>query len=191
MQRLSLGTAISAAVFVLAVPSAQAGASANQDEARFSALFAGWHEMKPHPRRSPPKVAARERGAARARGNEPVAVNSNFGMRTNPVLGRQMFHMGADLAARTGRAIYATADGAVVRSGWAGSYGLLVTLRHAGGYETRYAHMSRVMVIPGQWVGKGQIIGLVGSTGRSTGAHLHYEVRRNGQALNPLSYFRK
>ena len=72
------------------------------------------------------------------------------------------------------------------RADWVAGYGLLVTLEHGEGLETRYAHLSRIGVVPGQLVHKGDVLGLVGSTGHSTGPHLHYEVRRNGQAVNPL-----
>lgn len=112
-------------------------------------------------------------------------------MRVNPVVGRRMFHSGADLAARAGTSVRATADGVVGTAGWQGGYGLLVKLRHEGGYETRYGHMSRVIVMPGQVVTKGQVIGFVGSTGRSTGPHLHYEVRHNGKVDDPLRYMRR
>jgi len=112
-------------------------------------------------------------------------------MRMNPVVGRVMFHAGADLAAPQGSPVRATATGVVERAGWSGGYGLLVALHHQDGYETRYAHLSQVSVETGQVIEKGQVIGFVGSTGRSTGPHLHYEVRRNGQVLDPLLFIRR
>ena len=94
-------------------------------------------------------------------------------------------HSGVDLAAPTGSPVVAAADGVVAYANWMGSYGLLVTLRHASGFETRFAHLSRILVSPGQQVTRGQVLGLVGSTGRSTGAHLHYEFVVGGVHRNP------
>ena len=95
-------------------------------------------------------------------------------------------HAGVDLAARIGTAILASSAGRVRHAGWRGGYGLLVEVEHAGGLTTRYAHLSRIAVVPGQAIAKGTLIGLVGSTGQSTGPHLHYEVRLRGEAVNPL-----
>lgn len=114
------------------------------------------------------------------------ALTSGFGMRSHPMLGRRRAHSGVDLSAPTGSPIVATSDGQVSWADWAGGYGIAVAVEHGGGYQTRYGHMSRVNVAPGQNVRKGDIIGYVGSTGMSTGPHLHYEVRVNGQAVNPL-----
>ncbi len=114
------------------------------------------------------------------------ALTSGFGMRSHPMLGRRRAHSGIDLAAPAGSPIVATSDGQVSWADWAGGYGIAVAVEHGGGYQTRYGHMSRVNVAPGQNVRKGDIIGYVGSTGMSTGPHLHYEVRVNGQAVNPL-----
>jgi murein DD-endopeptidase MepM/ murein hydrolase activator NlpD len=117
-----------------------------------------------------------------------IIVTSGMGMRVNPILGRRMFHAGTDLAASVGAPVRATADGDVARAGWAGGYGLLIVLHHQDGYETRYGHLSRVAVSEGEAVRKGQLIGYVGTTGRSTGPHLHYEIRHDGEAINPLPY---
>lgn len=117
-----------------------------------------------------------------------VNLSSGFGMRTHPVIGGRRAHKGVDLAAPTGTPIYATADGTVSKAEWFSSYGLYVSLEHGGDIQTRYGHMSRVSVQSGQQVKKGDIIGYVGSTGRSTGPHLHYEVRIAGNAVNPLPY---
>ena len=113
-------------------------------------------------------------------------LTSGFGLRMHPIEQGQLFHAGVDLAAPAGSPIVATADGTVGRAGWSGGYGLMVAIAHGGGMQTRYAHMSRLAVAPGQAVRQGQVIGYVGSTGRSTGPHLHYEVRVNGVAVNPL-----
>lgn len=125
---------------------------------------------------------------------EPLArmrLSSAYGLRFHPILGGYRQHKGVDLAAPAGSPIYATADGVVSRADWAGGYGLAVELRHAGGLETRYGHMSRLNVAAGQRVRKGDTIGFVGSTGRSTGPHLHYEVLVRGQAVNPMGYLRR
>jgi len=120
----------------------------------------------------------------------PVAargLTSGFGIRQHPILGTLRAHNGVDLAATYGSPIVATANGVVGTAGWSGGYGLLVSLDHGSGLQTRYGHMSRVNVAPGQQVHKGDVIGYVGSTGMSTGPHLHYEIRINGQAINPAA----
>jgi murein DD-endopeptidase MepM/ murein hydrolase activator NlpD len=119
----------------------------------------------------------------------PVAgrVTSGFGERFHPILGYRRFHAGLDLAATYGSPIAAAADGRVVSAGWHGGYGQLVAVIHGGGIETLYGHMSRIAARPGELVRQGQVIGYVGSTGLSTGPHLHYEVLKNGRPVNPLS----
>ncbi len=117
-----------------------------------------------------------------------VALTSSFGMRWHPVLGGRHMHKGVDLASPIGTPVHASADGIVERADWFSSYGLYVALEHGGNIETRYGHMSRLAVAAGQQVHKGDVIGYVGTTGRSTGPHLHYEVRVNGEAVNPIPY---
>ena len=119
---------------------------------------------------------------------DAVRQTSNFGMRWHPVLGGRRAHKGVDLSAPTGTPVYATADGVVGRADWFSSYGLYVAVEHGGALETRYGHLSRLNVAAGQPVHKGDVIGYVGSTGRSTGPHLHYEVRIAGEAVNPIPY---
>ena len=114
-------------------------------------------------------------------------ITSNFGARRHPVLGYTRMHAGVDFGAAHGSPIYAVGDARVIYSGWHGGHGNYVKLDHGGGYATAYAHMSRIAVSSGSVVRTGQIIGYVGSTGLSTGPHLHYELYRNGQAVNPLS----
>jgi murein DD-endopeptidase MepM/ murein hydrolase activator NlpD len=116
-----------------------------------------------------------------------ATLTSGFGMRRHPVLGGRRAHSGIDLAAPAGTPIFATSPGTVAIADRSGGYGLMVALEHGGGVETRYAHMSRIAVASGQQVRKGDVIGYVGSTGRSTGPHLHYEMRVNGRAMNPAS----
>lgn len=113
-------------------------------------------------------------------------LTSSFGARRHPVTGGQRLHAGVDLAAPAGTPVQAFADGVVVQAGWAGGYGLLVSVAHRDGSQTRYAHLSRIAVNVGQRVGAGQMVGLVGSTGLSTGPHLHFERRVRGFAVNPL-----
>ena len=99
-------------------------------------------------------------------------------------------HEGADFAAAHGTAIYATADGTIVHAGWSSGYGRLIKIKHAFGIETRYAHLSKIRVKVGQKVSRGERIGDMGNTGRSTGTHLHYEIRNNGTAVNPMNYLK-
>lgn len=116
-----------------------------------------------------------------------VALTSGFGMRTHPLLDVRRLHAGVDLAAPVGSPIVAPSDGTVRVASWHGGYGMFVEVDHGGGIQTRYGHMSRLNVVPGQRVHAGDLLGLVGSTGLSTGPHLHYEVRVNGQPVNPLA----
>jgi len=108
-------------------------------------------------------------------------------MRRHPILGYTRMHAGIDFMASYGQPIYAVTDGTVVFAGRHGGHGNYVKLDHGGGLGTGYAHMSRIAVSPGQRVRRGQVIGYVGSTGLSTGPHLHYEMYRNGHTVNPAS----
>ena len=113
---------------------------------------------------------------------------SGFGVRRDPVNGRAAFHAGLDIAAPPGRAVHVTADGVVVLSGPHGDLGNAVIVSHGFGLTTRYGHLSSTAVQPGQRVHRGDVLGYVGNTGHSTGYHLHYEVVKDGQAVNPLGY---
>lgn len=116
-------------------------------------------------------------------------LRTGYGMRNDPFGGPSVeFHKGQDISAPTGTPVNATADGVVVIAGWVRGYGNGIYIDHGNGISTRYGHLSRIDVVVGQTIKKGQHLGLVGSTGRSTGPHLHYEVRINGQAINPLAY---
>jgi murein DD-endopeptidase MepM/ murein hydrolase activator NlpD len=117
-----------------------------------------------------------------------VVITSRFGYRTDPFKGRRKNHKGIDIAGPIGTPIYATADGIVGRAQWLGGYGRYVEIEHGGNIQTRYGHMSRLNVAPNQRVRRGDLIGFMGSTGRSTGSHLHYEVRINGDAVNPAPF---
>ncbi|WP_296721748.1 M23 family metallopeptidase [Erythrobacter sp.] len=117
----------------------------------------------------------------------PGSITSGFGMRRHPILGYRRLHAGMDFRARHGTPIVAVSDGRVSSAGRAGGCGIAVRLEHGSGLSTRYCHMSRMAVSRGQQVRRGQVIGYVGSTGLSTGAHLHYEMYRGGRAINPSS----
>ena len=118
----------------------------------------------------------------------PMSLTSRFGARSDPFNGRRAFHAGLDIRGRHGQPIYATAAGRVVSVGARSGYGKMVVIDHGHGLETRYAHLSGYTVSSGQIVKPGQQIARMGSTGRSTGTHLHYEVRLNGRVLNPHSF---
>jgi len=119
----------------------------------------------------------------------PVAghITSYFGYRYHPILHFTRFHAGVDFGASWGSPIVAAADGIVAAAGWAGGYGRQVRIAHGGGLVTSYSHMSSIVASPGSYVRAGQVIGYVGSSGLSTGPHLHYEVLRSGVPVNPLS----
>lgn len=112
-------------------------------------------------------------------------VTSRFGFRRHPLFRRHHFHTGVDIAAPRGTPVPAAHAGKVLFAGWYGGYGKLVIIDHGDGVSTLYGHLSRISVAPGQAVVRRQVIGLVGSTGYSTGPHLHYEIRRNGRPINP------
>lgn len=178
-------SANSAADVTAPVKEAQAESLASGDP-RFRQLFASWTALDQAGPGAPveqPIVAVPSRmplGNAR--------LTSGYGMRNHPVLRKRKRHKGVDLAAPTGTPVYATADGVVGRADWFSSYGLYISIDHGADLETRYAHMSKLAVAAGDTVKKGDVIGYVGSTGRSTGPHLHYEVRVDGVAVNPIPY---
>lgn len=169
---------------------AKAAVSAERGDDEFRRLFASWQQLDNGILPAAKPTTARRAGVS-IPSLIPVAMtrlSSNFGMREHPVLGGRRAHKGIDLSAPTGTPIRATADGVVEMADWFGGYGLYVQLDHGAAMETRYGHMSRIAVAQGQQVRKGDVIGYVGSTGRSTGPHLHYEVRVSGEAVNPLPY---
>jgi murein DD-endopeptidase MepM/ murein hydrolase activator NlpD len=115
------------------------------------------------------------------------AVTSGFGMRRHPILQVTKFHTGIDYAAAMGEQIHAAAGGLVVVAEWKGDYGNLIVIKHGGGLETSYAHLSRIDVKKWDCIDQGEPIGLAGSTGLATGTKLHFEVRQNRQFIDPLS----
>ena len=150
----------------------------------FKALFTSWK-----------KLDTLQGGAIAVPSDKPIktaaSFTSGFGVRSDPFQGRAAMHPGIDLAGPMGTPIYATADGVVLRAGWnAGGYGNLVEVDHGKGIATRYGHMSAILVSAGQHIVRGQQIGRMGSTGRSTGSHLHYEVRIDGRPVNPIPFMK-
>jgi murein DD-endopeptidase MepM/ murein hydrolase activator NlpD len=113
-------------------------------------------------------------------------LTSSFGSRQDPVSGGADFHPGLDIYADYGTPVKATAEGTIDTAGWAGDYGNMILVKHGYGMSTRYGHLSRILVSTGDVVPRGQVIGYVGATGRTTGSHLHYEILLNGQRINPL-----
>ena len=119
---------------------------------------------------------------------EHLAFTSNFGIRSDPFRGTAAMHAGVDIPGPVGTPVYATADGFVDRAERAGGYGNMVEIDHGKGIQTRYGHLSKILVPANTRVHRGQLIALLGSTGRSTGPHLHYEVRIDGHAVNPVPF---
>jgi murein DD-endopeptidase MepM/ murein hydrolase activator NlpD len=147
---------------------------------KFKQLFMSWK-----------KLDQLEQGTIAIPSLQPVkgtSLTSSYGVRSDPFKGRAAMHAGIDLAGPIGTPIYATADGFVGRSQWVNGYGNLVEIEHGRGIQTRYGHLSRSVVKPGQRVKRGDLIAMMGSTGRSTGSHLHYEVRIDGKAVNPVPF---
>ncbi len=152
--------------------------------ATFKALFNSWK-----------KLDQLQDGVIAIPSDKPVKTDASFtsafGVRSDPFRGGAAMHPGIDLAGAYGSPIYATADGIVARAGWnSGGYGNLVELDHGRGIMTRYGHMSAMLVSAGQHVARGQLVGRMGSTGRSTGNHLHYEVRIDGRPVNPIPFMK-
>ena len=188
-------SASSAADVTAPIEEAQGDKLATGDP-RFRELFASWTALDnagPDPFATDANIAIQTPVVAVPSRNplNSGRLTSGYGMRKHPVLGRRRRHKGIDIAAPTGTPIYATADGQVTRADWFSSYGLYISIDHGGDLETRYAHLSKLSVADGERVKKGDLIGYVGSTGRSTGPHLHYEVRVDGVAVNPIPYMKE
>ena len=163
-------------------------ATTSSGDEQFQRLFASWQALDGNTRIP---TTAPHTGAVSIPSIMPLSgehMTSGFGMRWHPVIGGRRQHKGVDLASPIGTPIHATADGTVAMAERYSGYGLYVQIEHGGSLETRYGHMSRIAVAQGQFVHKGDVIGYVGSTGRSTGPHLHYEVRVDGNAVNPIPY---
>ena len=114
---------------------------------------------------------------------------SGYGMRIDPIYKTAKFHNGMDFSANIGTPVYATGDGVIKKAGWQSGYGKIIVVSHGFGYETWYAHLNKYNVRIGQKVVRGEVIGEVGNTGKSTGPHLHYEVHLKGKVVNPVNYY--
>ena len=134
------------------------------------------------------KKEARAYPIANPAPGEPIT--SGFGVRKDPLLGTLALHSGIDFRSAIGSPARATAPGIVVSAGWNGGYGRMVEVDHGNGFSTRYGHLSRITIKVGDHVERGSVLGETGSSGRSTGPHLHYEVRRNGDAIDPLGFLK-
>jgi murein DD-endopeptidase MepM/ murein hydrolase activator NlpD len=150
----------------------------------FKALFNSWK-----------KLDQLQNGVIAIPSDKPVRTDvsftSGFGVRSDPFHAGAAMHPGIDLAGAYGTPVYATADGTVLRAGWnSGGYGNLIEIDHGRGITTRYGHLSAIVIHPGDRITRGQLIGRMGSTGRSTGNHLHYEVRIDGRAVNPIPFMK-
>ncbi|WP_243395707.1 M23 family metallopeptidase [Sphingomonas oleivorans] len=159
--------------------SVRSAAQADADP-QFRSLFDGWK-----------KLDALSQGVISIPSSKPVegvTLTSAYGVRSDPFRGGAAMHAGIDLAGPIGTPVYATADGMIGRAGWASGYGNLVEIDHGKGIQTRFGHLSKILVSPNSRVRRGQLIALMGSTGRSTGSHLHYEVRIDGRAVNPVPF---
>lgn len=168
------------AVTAMTTTAAQAAPS---EDAQFASLYGAWTKL------DGPSANTQQTAAIPSRRPvDLITLTSNFGVRSDPFNGHARMHQGVDIPGAIGTAVYATADGVVSRAGWAGGYGNMVEINHGNGLQTRYGHMSKLIALPNQRVVRGQLIGLMGSTGRSTGSHLHYEVRIAGAAVNPVPY---
>ena len=136
-------------------------------------------------------LASRELGIRTMPGGLPLIggwISSHFGRRTDPFTGHAAFHAGVDFAGAPGSRVISVGPGVVTYSGYKSGYGNVVEIRHATGYMTRYGHNSRNLVRVGQSVQKGDAVAVIGSTGRSTGTHVHFEVLRDGNVVNPAKY---
>jgi len=178
---LANAIALAAMMGVASVASAQS-ATDNGDKAdpQFRALFLSWKKLD--------SIQQSTIAIPCTRPVNQISLSSGFGIRSDPFRGSAAMHAGVDMPGPTGTPIYATADGIVGYSAWMNGYGNLVEIEHGKGVETRYGHLSRILVKAGQPVKRGQMIALMGSTGRSTGSHLHYEVRLDGRAVNPIPF---
>lgn len=161
-------------------------AAPGSGDREFAELFASWRSMDKTGIAAPAPIASVSIPSRSPL--ETATLTSDYGMRTHPVLGGRRNHKGIDLAQPTGTPVYATADGIVSKAERFSSYGNYIQIEHGGEMQTRYAHLSGYAISAGEHVRKGQLIGFVGSTGRSTGPHLHYEVRIAGEAVDPTPY---
>ena len=155
-------------------------AIAKKADPQFRALFDSWKRLD--------QLQGAVVAIPSAQPVQSMSLTSNFGIRVDPFRGGRAMHAGVDIPGSYATPVYATADAVVGRTGWIGGYGNLIELEHGRGIQTRYGHLSSIVVGPGKRIKRGELIGLMGSTGRSTGNHLHYEVRIDGRAVNPMPF---
>ena len=156
------------------------GAPLERAEPRFKELFLSWKKLD--------QLAKAMVSVPSFKPVKAYTYTSGFGVRYDPFTGSTAMHTGIDMAGPVGEEIYAAADGKVEKAAYVGAYGNMVEIAHGKGINTRYGHMSALLVRAGDTVKKGELIGRMGSTGRSTGSHLHYEVRIDGRAVNPMPF---
>lgn len=176
----AIASADAAAAAVIRVTPVLANRTGTEGDNQFRNLFTAWRQMDGPAAQA---IAIPSRAPV-----DVVTLTSSFGTRSDPFNGRRARHNGIDIPRPTGTPIYATADGTVGRAQRLGGYGNYVEVDHGNAIQTRYGHMSVIAVISGQRVRRGDIVGYVGSTGRSTGPHLHYEVRIAGAPVNPMPF---
>jgi murein DD-endopeptidase MepM/ murein hydrolase activator NlpD len=171
------------ALLGLAAPALALDAPASRADPEFRSLFMSWKKLD--------QIDTKQ-GVIAIPSSKPLAsmlsLSSGYGVRSDPFRRTAAMHAGIDLPGPLGTPVYATADGVVGRAEWANGYGNLVEIEHGKGIETRYGHLSKLLVSANQRIHRGDLIGLMGSTGRSTGSHLHYEVRIDGRAVNPVPF---
>ena len=173
------------ATVVAAAATSAASATDLVAERQFRSLFNSWKKMDTA---GLPGAGGASIAIPSVQPVSDLKFTSNFGIRSDPFNGGARMHAGVDIPGPVGTPIYATADGIIAAAERHGGYGNLVEVNHGKGIATRYGHLSRILVANNTRVKRGQVIGLMGSTGRSTGSHLHYEVRMDGRAVNPLPF---
>jgi murein DD-endopeptidase MepM/ murein hydrolase activator NlpD len=171
------------APITLSTKGADASAAPSPEETRANEILRGLDTMNLY------RIAASKAPFALPY-NTSVRLTSGFGGRNDPFGRGHRMHEGQDFAGAYGAPILATADGVVTYAGWENGYGRLIKVQHAFGIETRYGHLSNIRVNVGEKVSRGERIGDMGNTGRSTGTHLHYEIRIGGTAINPMKYIK-
>ena len=179
-------TSTAAATQISGAIKGEAAGPLGQGDKEFTQLFASWKKLD-----TPGSRMLSQQPMVAVPSIAPVQgfrLSSHYGEREHPVLGGTRMHKGLDLAVASGTPVLAPADGVIERASWFSSYGNFIEIAHGGNMETRYGHLSGYNVVEGQHVHKGDVIGYVGSTGRSTGPHLHYEVRVSGEAVDPTPY---
>ncbi len=163
------------------LPASVAATAELRTDKQFRSLFQSWKKLDG-------PVASGVIAIPSVHPVDSLSFTSNFGVRSDPFTHHAHMHAGVDIPGPVGTPVYATADGIVAEAERRGGYGNLVDIDHGKGIETRYGHLSRILVTANQRVKRGQLIALMGSTGRSTGSHLHYEVRIDGKAVNPAPF---